>query len=145
MKNRQVIRLTESELHRIVKESVKRVLMEEQGYFANEEPYYVVNPYRNDKGFCEWFEKLTFKPQEYDVRNKLSRQQWNDLYGQYKHDAEQRRISNDIDNGKNRSVSKMPNGDVIDYPNGEGNIGYRRIYNQPHPDAYEWELYKPQQ
>lgn len=31
--------VSESDLHRIVKESVKRVLMEEQGYFANEEPH----------------------------------------------------------------------------------------------------------
>lgn len=36
-KKQEYKQVSESDLHRIVKESVQRVLMEEQGYFANEE------------------------------------------------------------------------------------------------------------
>ena len=111
--------VSESDLHRIVKESVQRVLMED--YFASEEPYYVENPYRNDRGFCEWFQKLTFKPQEYDVMNKLSGQQWAKLYKQYQKDIEQNRIENEFRNWKNPSMIRKPDGTEVYYTdNGQG-------------------------
>lgn len=121
-KKREYKQVSESDLHRIVKESVKRVLMED--YFASEEPNYVENPYRNDKGFCEWFQKLTFKPQGYWEWNKLSRQEWAKLYKQYQDDIEQNRINDEFRNGKNPSIIRKADGTEVHYPDVNAQRGY---------------------
>ena len=71
--NKKVIRLTESDLHRIVKESVNRILMESKGLDPSKRDYVKedYNPFDNDD-FEEW-DRINVSPISDEEYNEIMR------------------------------------------------------------------------